>query len=153
MSKRIGKNCKVTLGADSIIGMGTWKIEGVTSDMIESTEFGDNWKDWMFGAKDGGSVTFSGSFDPDDNTGVYEIIEANNENTNLTDLRCYIDNTSYFHPNATAGYLSPHTGQTTGMDTPAACYVNIISYNIESDKGGLVNADFEAKVSGVMVLV
>ena len=147
-----GKDGKVTLGSDTIVGMGMWSMSGMTTDQYEASEFNDNWKEFVFGQKDGGTISFSGFFDPTDNTGVYELIEAQNENTDLTDLRFYLDDTSYFHPGSTAGYLSPHTGQDTGMDTPGGSYVNIISVSIEADKGGLVSIDFEAKVSGVMVL-
>lgn len=150
MGYKVGWNGKVTLGANTVVGMGSWKLEGIVADEFESTAFQDNWKQYMHGAKDGGTLTFAGLYDPADTTGQQAIMNANLENTDLTDLRFYVDDTSYFVPCQTTGYFSPTT--TTGADTLPG-YVNIVGYNVEADKGGLMAIDFSAKVSGAMVLV
>ena len=151
MSKRPGKDCVVKLGANTVVGMGTWSISGVTADKMETSEFGDNWKTYAFGMKDGGTISFSGLSDPDDTTGQEALKLANVENTDLTDIRFYVDDTSYYHPNSTTGYFSP--ASTTGNDTPASCYCNVDSYSESADKSGMLMIDFTATVSGVMVLV
>ena len=150
MAKIMGKDAKVALGANKVQGMGTWSIEGLTAEQVEDTEFGDNWKTYKFGAKDGGTVSFEGHFDPADETGVQALIEAHNENTNITNLQLHVNDTSYYAPNQTAGYLSPYVA--TGADTPVS-YVNITSLSINADMSGMIGVSFTGKVSGVMVLI
>jgi len=146
----VGKDCSVKLATNSIVLMGTWSLSGVNTDQLETTAFGNEWKTYEFGLKDGGTVSFSGLYDATDTTGQHELMEANVEATDLTDIRLYINTTSYFVPNQTDGYFSPTV--TTGASTEES-HVNITSLNINSDKSGLVNIDFTGKVSGVMVLV
>jgi len=93
-----GKDCKVSLGATQVLGMGTWDLNGITSEQFDNSEFGDNWKTFLFGMKDGGQVTFSGLYKPSDETGQQPLMDANLENTDITTLRLYVDNTSYFEP-------------------------------------------------------
>ena len=150
MSKRVGKDCAVKIGTNTVVGMGTWTMSGITADQLETTEFLSEWKEYDFGLKDGGAISFNGLADPDDTTGQEALREANVENTDLTTLRLYVDNTSYYEPCQTTGYLSPST--TTGAATVAS-HVNIVSYDISADKAGMLQCSFSAKVSGVMVLV
>jgi hypothetical protein len=145
-----GKDCKVTKGANTIVGMGTWSISGITADQMDASAFNDNWKTFEFGMKDGGTITFSGLYDSSDTTGREALELANLQNTDVTDLYLYIDDTSFFVPCQTTGYHSPTN--TTGNDTIVS-HVNITSYNINADKADLVKIDFTAKVSGMMVLV
>lgn len=150
MSKKVGQYCKVALGSTKVLGMGTWTISGISADQIESSEFGDNWKTYEFGMKDGGTISFNGFFDPADVTGQNALRLANLNNTDITNLRLYVDNTSYFEPCQTTGYFSPAV--TSGADTMASC-INIVSLEVGADKSALITASFQAKVSGVMVLV
>jgi hypothetical protein len=150
MAFKSGKDCKVTLGSNTVVGMGTWSISGITADQMDASAFGDNWKSFEFGMKDGGTITFSGIADPADTTGQEALQLANLNNTDLTNLYLYIDDTSRYGPNQTSGYFSPSS--TSGNDTPVS-YVNITSYNISADKADLVKIDFTAKISGLMVLV
>lgn len=150
MSTLVGKDCKVAIGSHQILGLGTWSMPGISTDQLEDTEFGDNWKTFKFGLKDGGDVTFAGLGRPDDETGQQALMDANLEATELSNLRLFCDNTSYYEPCQTTGYFSPYN--TTGASTKLS-YANITAYSIDSDKSGLVNISFTAKVSGVMVLV
>jgi hypothetical protein len=100
--------------------------------------------------KDGGQLTFNGHYDPDDTTGQQALQQANLYNSDLTNLRFYIDNTSYFEPCQTTGYFSPNL--TTGAPTKLS-HVNITAFNVSMDKAGVGAIDFTADVSGVMVLV
>lgn len=145
-----GRYSKVTLGTNKVSGMGSWSLSGVTADQVEKSEFGDNWKSFVFGMKDGGTVSISGFADPSDSTGQQALMNANLMNTNVTSLRIYIDSTSYFEPCQTTGYFSPTT--TTGADTQAS-YVNVTSFSMNTDKSNLLQISFDMKVSGVMVLV
>ena len=151
MAVKVGHLGKVTLGASTIVAMGTWSMSGITADQMESSAFGDNWKTYEFGMKDGGQISFNGFLDPADSTGQRALQKANIDNTDLTSLRLYVDNTSYYIPNQTAGYFAPGS-LSTGQSTPASS-VNITSYDISMDKSGLATISFTGKVSGVMVLV
>jgi len=147
---KIGKDAKVTLGANSIVGMGTWNLSGISSDQLEDTEFGDQWKSYLFSVKDGGQVTFSGLYDPDDTTGQDVLKAANLDNTNITTLRLYVDNTSYFEACQTTGYWSPTD---TVDNLTVLSHLNVTSYDVSADKSGLMNTSFTCKVSGCMVLI
>ena len=151
MAVKVGHKGKVTLGASTIVGMGTWSLSGITADQMESSDFGDNWKQYEFGMKDGGQISFDGLLDPADTTGQQALQKANLDNTDLTSLRLYIDLTSYYEPCQSTGYFAPGS-LSTGQDTILSV-VNVISYDIGLDKSGLGTISFTAKVSGVMVLV
>ena len=150
MATKIGKDCKVTLGSNTIVGIGTWSMDGITTEQLDDSAFGDNWKKYKFGMKDGGNVTFSGLYDPADVTGQDVIKAANLDNTEITTLRLYVDNTSYYEPCRSTGWWTPT--DSTGNDTKMS-YLNVTSYNVSSDKSGLMQTSFTLKVSGCMVLV
>lgn len=150
MSYRSGKDCAVKLGSATVVGVGTWEISGITADQIDTSAMGDNWKTFEFGMKDGGTITFNGIADPDDVTGQEQLQVANISNSDLTTLKFYIDDTSYYEPCQTTGYFSPNL--TTGYDTVKS-WINITSYSITADRADVVKVSFTAKVSGLMALV
>ena len=150
MGFKSGHKCKVTLGANTVVGMGTWNLEGITADEMESSSFDQNWKSYEFGMKDGGTVTFSGFYDPTDSTGQTTLQEYNLTNEDLTSLRLYVDSVSFFAPCSSAGYMYPGAGS-SGKDTILS-NVNITSFSIGAEKAGLCTIDFTAKVSGMMAL-
>lgn len=131
-----GKYGKVTIGTNPIALMGQWSMPGVSADSLESTAFGDEWKQFKMGLKDGGQITFSGLYDPTD-THQTSLRTYNADNTEVTTLRLYINNTSYFVPTTT---------------NPVS-YVQITAWEIGMDKAGLGTASFTAKVSGKMELI
>lgn len=137
MTFRTGKNFKVTLGSDTIVGMGTVTIPGVDTELLETTEFGDEWKTFTPGLRDGGEITFNGLYDPDDSSGQTALRTANENATDVTSLRIYIDNTSYWTFNTTGPYS----------------YGNITKWEIGGDKSSLGTATFSLKVSGKLMLV
>jgi hypothetical protein len=132
-----GKFCKVCLGTFQIAGLGSWEMTGVTTDLLESTEFGDDWKQFEMGLKDGGEITFSGLYDRTDSTGQEDVIDANLNDTQVTDFRCYVDTTSYWVP----------------ATTSPTSYVLITQWRISADKSGLVQFSGTAKISGKMHIV
>jgi hypothetical protein len=150
MACLVGKDGKVALGADTVVGMGTWSIDGITTDEFECSSFGDNWKSYSYGMKDGGTISFNGHYDPTDTTGQEALLQANLHNSSLTNIRLYVDNTSYFEPCQSTGYFSPNL--TTGADTLLS-NVRITAFNIGLDKSGLGTISFTGKVSGLMVLI
>ena len=150
MSK-VGKDGKVTLGATTVVGMGTWSLDGVSVEEFDASAFGDEWKSFKYGMKDGGTVSFNGHYDPTDSTGQQMLQLANLYNSALTDLRCYVDDTSYFVPSQSTSYFAPGA-YSTGMPGKVST-VTITAFNIGADKSGLETVSFTGKVSGLMVLV
>jgi len=148
---KVGRDCKATLGTHTVLGMGTWSMDGITADQLESSEFGVKWKTYEFGMNDGGTIAMTGLFDPADVTGQNALRVANLNKSDISDLRLYVDNTSYFEPCQTTGYFGPGA-LSTGYDTIKS-RVNVTSYNVKADKSGLLATDFSMKISGVMVLV
>lgn len=149
-TSKVGKDCKVALGADTILGIGNWSQDGKTIAEIDDTEFGDQSTKYCFGIQDGGTISFAGNLKPDDDDGQNTLIEAFDQRTELTDLRLYIDETSYYVPCQTSGYLNP--SKTTGANTVVSNVV-IQSQPISVDKGALATISFTARVNGDMVLV
>lgn len=150
MSKRIGKNMKIAIGANKVLAIDTIGIPPVSMDQIEVTAMGDSWKSYMFGLKDGGELTFSGFWDPDDQTGQEALRLANLNATPMTNLFIFIDNTSYFVPCQTTGYFTPTN--TSNMATQPS-YLTITKYDVKSNIKGVAQVSFTAKLSGCMALV
>jgi hypothetical protein len=152
MAYKSGKNCKVTLGTSTgnMTGMGSWSIDGISSEQLECYAFTEDWKTFAQGVKDGGTVSFSGVLDPADTTQTQSALYLNVQGTTTDQLKLWLDSTSYFMPCKTAGYWSPTT--TTGASTVASS-VNVTAWNIAADKAGYVTISFTAKVNGCMVLV
>ena len=152
MAKYVGKDAKVTIGANTIVAMGNWTVNGISTAELDASSFGDQWMTYLYGMKDGGTVTFSGHADLTDTTGQQICLAANVKNSALPDLRFYLNNTSYFVPNQTTDYFAP-AALSTGMGTPGLCSVNITQWNINADKGGIVPISFTARVNGCMAVV
>lgn len=137
MSFGPGRACKIALGSDKVLGIGVASLSGVETDLLDKTQFGDNWKQWEMGLKDGGELTFSGLFDPTDTTGQDVLRDANENNTQVTNIRFYVDASNYFTPKTT----SP------------ASYVLITGWGVEASKDGMVEANFTCKISGAMEML
>ena len=136
MAKSPGKDCKVSLGTTKVLGIGSWEMPGISTDLLESTEMGDQWKTYLAGLKDGGEITFEGLYDPADSTGQKLIRDANLYGSQLTDIRFYVNSVSYFAPSTT---------------NPTS-YCLITKTSVKADKSGLISTSFSAKVSGMMLL-
>ena len=149
-TSKVGYLGKVSLGASKVMGIGNWSMDGMSRAEIDDTELGDDSTKYVLGIKDGGTISFSGNHKPGDTTGQIALENAYDAAAELTDLRFYIDETSYYVPCQTTGYL--HPGMTTGANT-AVSSVIITSRPISDDKGGLGQVSFTARVNGDMVLV
>lgn len=147
---KAGYNCKVSKGANQVLGIGNWSMSGMSVAELDDSEFGDEWKQKESGIKDGGTVDFAGNLKPGDTSGQIALQEAFDAQTEITDLRLYIDKTSYYEPCQTTGYL--HPGKTTGANTVVS-YVKVTKAPVNADKGALLGTSFSCSVSGVMVLV
>jgi hypothetical protein len=133
-----GNNAKVTLGTNTVLGMGNWKLEGIQVDMLESTAFGDTAKQYVTGLLDYGTVSFGGLYDVADSTGQTILFSAMLNNSKIGNIRLYVNSASYWTPNVTA--------------VPAAGFY-VGSCPIGFDKSGLGTIDFSGKCTGPWVLV
>lgn len=144
----VGKDGKVSLGANKVVGMGTWNINLGSVDEFDASEFGDEWEMIKYGMRRGGTISFNGHFWPTDTTGQGAIENAFILGSDLTNLRFYFNNTNYWEPCRTAGYFSPTL--TTGAGTPVST-CRITACDISMDKSGLGTINFSSKCSGAMV--
>ncbi len=150
MSKKPGAKFKVTLGANTIVGMGSVQLNGIAIEQLETTAFGDEWKQFVMGMKDGGEMSFNGFFDPDDANGQEALRVANLNATDITNLRVYYDQTSYYELCQTTGYFSPTL---TSNQKTQKSYANVVSFNVSADKSSVATSEFKLKVSGCFVRV
>lgn len=150
MGKRLGKNCSVKLGSDTVVGIGKATINGVSVDDVDFTAFLDDFKQMESGLKDGGTISFDGYCDVDDVTGQEALRYYQNEGTDITNLFIYVDNTSRFEACQTAGYWSPNTTQNASTVT-SSC--RITSVQIDAAVADSLKISFEAKVDGIYVFV
>ena len=143
-----GRDCKVTLGEHIILGMGTWSITGGNFAELDDTAFGDESMQTLRGLRTGGNVAFSGNHKKDDTQGQDMIKTAYWAKSDLTDLRFYVDDSSYYTPNnTTAG----------GGGLPAETEISHIKIftepTVTASMGDLVKTDFTGKLIGAMRLV
>jgi len=117
--------------------MGSWKLNGITVDQLESTAFGDTAKQYMTGLLDYGSVEFGGLYDPADTTGQGELVSAMLNNSKIANIRLYVDATSYWTPNVTVA---------SGGLSAAGMLVTAIPIGI--DKSGLGTISVTGKCTG-----
>lgn len=136
-----GSHAKVTLGANTVVGMGNWKLNGITVDLLETTSFGDTAKQYTSGLLDYGTVSFGGLYDPADTTGQNMLVSAMLNNSKVANVRLYVDNTSYWTPNVT-----------TASGGLAAAGMLVQSVPIGMDKSGLGTIEFSGKCTGPWVL-
>jgi hypothetical protein len=132
-----GNKGKVTLGSSTVVGIGSWKLNGITVDQLESTAFGDTAKQYMTGLLDYGTVEFAGLYDPADTTGQGILVSAMLNNSKIGNIRLYVDNTSYWTPNVT-----------TASGGLAAAGMYLTAVPIGMDKSGLATISFSGKCTG-----
>lgn len=144
---KVGIDAKVTIGSDKLLGIGNWSITGGSYAELDDTEFGDDDATTLRGIRTGATVSFSGLYKKDDTSGQDAIRDAYWNKTDLTDLRFYVDDTSYYRPNHTTA---------AGGGLPAGVMVSHIKIlsepNITFDKGDLGKIEFTGKCEGAMRL-
>ena len=152
MALKIGKNCKVTLGATSVVGIGTWTISDGTVEEVDDTEFGDNFKTFQFGIHDGPTISFNGHHDPANREAQEKLRQAKNDDSAMNGIRLYVDANSFYEACRTTSYWSPANTSAALLAFPATLYVTTVE--IGADKAGMASISFSAKLSGgPMVLV
>jgi hypothetical protein len=138
MAFKAGNAAKVTLGANTVVGMGNWKLNGITVDLLETTSFGDTAKQFITGLLDYGTVSFGGLYDPADTTGQTLLVSAMLNNSKINNIRLYVDSASYWTPNVTS---------------VSAAGMMVQNVPIGIDKSGLGTIEFSGKCTGPWVLV
>jgi len=126
-----GYKGKVTIGASKVAEMGSWSVSGQECEMLEDSEFGDDVKTYVPGRIDGGVVTFSGHYDPDD-TVQTALHTAYQNKTQVNNIRLY-------YGSGTAEFFF--------CETDTTCEVQSID-DLGVDQSGLGTIGFSLKVSG-----
>ncbi|HUT44385.1 MAG TPA: hypothetical protein VMW95_08610 [Desulfobacterales bacterium] len=148
LESKPGSSCKVTLGANTILGIGSWSITGGSFAALDDTAFGDDSTQIMRGIRTGGNVSFTGKYKKDDTTGQEMIKTAYWAKSDLTDLRFYVDAASYYTPNSTTA---------AGGGLPAETQVSHIKImtepNFTADINNLITVDFSGVLDGAMRLI
>jgi len=143
----VGKNSKVSIGANQVLGIGTWSIGGGSVATLDDTEFGDEHQDLVLGLFTGGTVSFSGLHKIDDATGQQLLIEAYHKRSAFPDIRFWCDAVSFYMPNSSTA---------AGGGIPAASPISKIYLasepQIGMDRSGLASISFSGIVVGVMRL-
>lgn len=140
---------KVTLGTHTVLGVGTWSWSGESVGMLDDTSMGDVAGRYLPDIVEGGQLTFSGNYKKDDTTGQDALRSYMLNRAAITDIRLYVDASSYYTPNSTTG---------AGGGVPAgfpvsAVYVQDHSVDFSGPKGALGKVSFTLKVDGVMRLI
>ena len=130
-----GRYAKVTLGAATIVGMGTWTVP-VTLDEIDASAFGTVWKKTDVGFQ-GWTATFNGYYDTGDTTGQGALETAALAGTLITDLQFYVDSTSFWTPDTT-------------NSSSAGC--RITSFEITHDKADIARISYTVAGTGTLAL-
>jgi len=147
---QVGKNQKVTLGANKVLGIGNWSMAGQTIQMLDDTEYGDDYTSYCPNVIDGGTITFGGNAKLGDTTGQDALDDAFDGKVNLTSMRFYVNKTSYYEACQTTSYLRPNN---TSAGNTVLSHANITAKPITSDKGALLAISFTLHISGQFVLV
>ena len=135
-SPLMGRNASVKIGTNLIKNLGKWSVN-IQMDNIDVTAFGSVWKKEMPGFQ-GWSGSVEGYFDPADTTGQKALVDAGLAATKLTDLRFYLDNTSYYTPDVTG-------------DAEAGAFITGVQ--ISHDKAGVAQVTFNVSGFGGLILV
>lgn len=129
-----GNSQKVAFGSVAVIGMGNWKLAGITVDLLESTSFGDTAKQFMTGLLDYGTASFGGLLDVSNSGGQSTLISALANNSKIgSSLRFYINSVSFWAADDV---------------TVSAAGIYITGINIGADKSGLATIEFTGKCTG-----
>lgn len=139
MGTKNGRFAKVCIGGYTVALQGTWTIDGLGNDVVETTSFGDIAKHFEFTMQSFGTVKFDGFWDMGDITGQAALWTAFKDQTKLTTLRFYVDSTSYYCADVTSD--------------PLSCIMITSISPISFEKANVGKISFSGQVSGILTLV
>ena len=148
MASRIGIQSAVKMGVSQVLGIGKWVYTPPAPNELNENEFGDKFEKTKHGLKTGGTISFEGLAKGDSGAKQEELRQAWLNNTEVTTLKFYEDNTSYLEVCRTSGYFSPSL--TTGADTVLS-HLKITSFNMDADMNGMNKISFTGKLNGLLV--
>ena len=136
-----GYKGKVTIGANTVLGMGTWSHSGFNIDLLDNSEFGTDYDDFEYGMTHCGKVSFNGNYKKDDTQGQDILRSYMLNKVEMTDIRFYVDSVSYYTPNSTTA-----AGGGLLAGTPVG---NAIIESVETsfDKGDLGKISFSVQIA------
>lgn len=136
MGALMGRYASIKLGNALVQNLGKWTLD-IKMDEIDTSVFGSVW-----GKKIPGMQAWTGAiegfYDPADTTGQLALHNAALAATKLTDLRYYIDSTSYWTPDVTG-------------ESAAGAYIS--SINVAHDKAGVASITMNVIGYGKITLV
>lgn len=131
-----GRYASVKLGTDLVANLGNWSID-INLDTIDVSVFGSVWGKGIPGMQRW-TGTVEGFYDPADTNGQAALQDDALSSTKITDIRFYIDSTSYWTPDVT-------------NDSEAGCYISTVS--IRHDKAGVAAVTYNILGFGPITLV
>jgi len=144
----VGKNSKVVVGANQVLGIGNWSIGGGSVATLDDTEFGDEHQDLVLGLFTGGTVSFSGLHKIDDVSGIDLLIKGYHLRSAFSDIRFWCaSGGSYYRPNS-----STAAGGGLPANTPLSKIYITSEPQIGMDRSGLASISFSGIVVGAMRL-
>lgn len=132
---RMGRFASIKIGTTLVENMGRWTLN-LTGAEIDVSAFGTVWEKRMPGML-GWTATLEGNYDPSDTTGQEVLVAAKIEATKITNLRLYVDETTYW----TIDTEDPDNG----------CFVR--SVDIVQDKAGVATVTIGILGFGALKLV
>jgi len=131
----MGRFASIKIGSALVQNMGRWTLD-IRSDEIDVSCFGTVWGKMMIGMQRW-TATLEGMYDPADTTGQLALQEAEIAATKLTDVRLYINTTSYWCPDVTG-------------ETNAGAFISGVS--VSHDKAGVASVTFNVVGFGKLIL-
>ena len=131
----MGRYASVKLGSNLVANLTNWSID-INMDEIDVTAFGSVWGKSMPGFQRW-TGSAEGHYDPADTNGQAELQSNALSATKITDIRFYIDSTSYWTPDIT-------------NDSDAGCFINVVS--VKHDKAGVASVTYSILGFGPLVL-
>jgi predicted secreted protein len=132
-----GRYASIKKGSSTVANMSRWSLD-IRMDQLEATVFGSSaWKKKLSGLQEW-SATLEGFYDPADTAGQAALKVAALAGDKITDLKLYIDSTSYWVPDITT-------------DSGAGCYITAMP--IDNDASGLVKVTYNVAGYGPLTLV
>lgn len=100
-----GKNGKINIGANQIIGIKNWSL-ALSVDTLDTTSLGDDWKSYILGLKEW-TATSDGDYEvTTSNESVQASIQSAYLNGSVVIVRLYVDATHYYSGNAVISSLN-----------------------------------------------